>query len=204
MPVLEWITAVGTLAAAMVPLVLFLFERRDRVRAETARDLAEAQRNAALDEFRTRELELAQERDREARELAARDQASKVHVWYAYVDGEILFYFLNRSEMPATMVTLNVWAMFKQPGKEELVEQHVLLGLVYLPPTEEAVRYRYGDLMLFSTFDDPPPDWEFQPAIAITSFSLIDSEGVEWLREIRGWAAGPLSRFEGWPPRPTT
>ena len=35
---LEWITAVGTLLAALVPFVLFLLERSDRKSAEAERD----------------------------------------------------------------------------------------------------------------------------------------------------------------------
>lgn len=94
---LAWLTAIGTLTAAVVPAVLFMLEQNGRKKAE--------------DELRTlreRERADAGARERALEDASKRDQAEHVHFWLDSSDMPRLgvLHAANMSDMPVTAVCL--------------------------------------------------------------------------------------------------
>lgn len=199
---LQWLTASGTLLAAAVPFVLFLIERRDRARAEVARNTAERERNAAERDFHARELALTEERDRRQAIDLLQHQARRIHVWCCISDDQPMFLFMNTSETPVSSICVEVMANFKDPTDPQDVSRpcHVLLGLDILPPTGSmTMQRRFNELTVFSNFEIPSSHWDLQAMVGLRAFSFLDDASVEWVRRATGSGAGALEPFAGWP-----
>ncbi len=101
MLMLEWLTAIGTLAAAAVPGVLWFVERRDRLRAEA-------------------KLRAREDADRVA---IAEHQARQVFVWKVssvHPDDRDGVRMLNSSELPVFDVALHAYG--SSSGRNSLDE----------------------------------------------------------------------------------
>jgi len=170
--VLDWLTAIGTAGAAVIPVGFYLVERRDRKRAE----------QRALDA------------EGAARRQLERQQADLVSCWMdpLPVHDEYRFHLLNVSAMPVTAVSLRVVAVVEDAPTSSTDsswsrEQKGSLGLDILPPTGHEARVvalsgleRFGGVTESSLRDVTFLDLHFQ------GLAFRDAAGREWWRDRDG------------------
>lgn len=188
---LDWLTAIGTMLAALVPAALFLVERKDRKAAESE-----------TRELRERERRESAEREAADAESRARSQAELVHVWPAKVQDAVDVFVVsvavvNASSMPVTWVQIGGTVAYPDgPGKK------LLYGMTVLPPTGGEVRYH--DLATLLPMDgegyDPHDESDPEPELfLISSVTFTDAFGVDWERTVDGFVGSRLKRLDTGP-----
>lgn len=179
---LEWITATGTLLAAIVPGVLFLLERRDR-------KVAEAETRA----LRSRERSEVAVRERDRREQEERAQADLVHCWdvlFTSDDGrEPALRVVNASSMPIMHLRFEGYARYV--GGEEWLR--LLFGYRILPPTGPEAYLAMDDLLPYDDLDNHKEGVPLS-RFELKEFTFTDAAGRDWVRKMEGLFPGPLER----------
>ena len=170
---LAWAAAVGPGIAALVPLVFFLVERRDRKAAETRRDTAESERHDVEDRYRSELLERQRARDDER----LRAQADLFHIW---VENTTLT-VSNASRMPVSNVVCAFKTFVSEGERSRELQQTVGLGLV--PPT--GGRFIEHDFIETSIRAGAPRVKSISPYLETVTFT--DAHGRRWRRTLPDW-----------------
>lgn len=189
---LAWLTAIGTVAAAIVPLVFFLLERRDRrraedlqARAERAREAAEADRYAAEQAHRNDELRLLQQRQTAEREARHRSQAELVHAWVETTDAVSYINYSNSSLAPVHHVKVIVdLLVYDERRDEQMPRKWDLKSLSVLPPTGSTPIRKSVKELRPPEFEDPDPVVIGSTMLGAVTF--LDAAGTWWLRDRYG------------------
>lgn len=182
----EWIAlagTIGTFLAAVVPLIFFLFERRDRKQAEARQAAAEEARDLAEQAHRNEELRLLKlsgTRDTEERQ---RSQADLVHVWLERnEDDHYIVFFSNTSLAPVTNVSVIVDT--EEPGV--VMETKDLRAIRTLPPTGGTPMQRPLPVLFWPTGPVPSIFGLIDTTVSVKSVFFTDADGRHWVRDQSG------------------
>lgn len=207
---LAWLTAIGTFVAAVVPLVFFLIERRDRrsaeakaLNSERLRAAADHGRWEAEERYRREELERRRLNDEAELSERRRSQAEAIHLWRTPDDGWVLA-LANPTRLPVFKVHLFLDGGFfsrlqavegEDPDSDELlwaITVPLIAELDVLPPTGE--KFFSRPLEQFRAYANgeslKPPRPLVRPVtpdyFAIHSMLFTDASGTRWSRSFDG------------------
>lgn len=175
---LDWVTAVGSVLATLVPAGLFAVEHQGRKAAE-----------AETRVLRERERADAESRELAGRAAAERAQADLVHAWVGVsviADREPCVFLVNSSSMPVSMLRFVGLSKDMEGESETSVS---LRGGRVQPPTPGAPRVLpVAQMMALDqslVYHDPA-------AFTLSEFSFTDAAGRRWKRRYSGGGLGQL------------
>ena len=206
---LDYVTAGGTVGAALVPLIFYFRERADKKKAQAESaalqqrtEAAERARDEAERRFQAETLQLQQTESarlasvEDARvEAEQRSQAELVHVWSDGYQGDIGVYCMNASRQPVSNVMIWLDVQYYETrhsddeGLRDIKRVPQVVVLSQLPPSGESPPPHSLAELLDPLFDPPAGYVQFQ--VMVTQLQFVDARGVRWNRNV---AANELTK----------
>ena len=182
---LGWLTAIGTILAALVPAGLFLYERKDR---KTAED--ETRR------VRERERLGAEKREAEAEAARIREQAEHVHFWAETLPGEAFaaLWVVNTSPMPVTHVLVDGQAFGFDAWKEGQARRKARAAWLKdtVPPTDaQPMQFDGLPRIVIEGREALEPGWVTLEC-TLVEVRFTDAHGNRWSRKYKQYGSASL------------
>jgi hypothetical protein len=180
-PVVEWMAAIGSVGAAIIPLIFFLIERKDRRLADKRREEAEKRSQEQAEYFHEVERLHARMSEERAEEAMNRRLADVFHVWVDGVGDDMRFKFSNPGLTPVQRIRIKGQLLLAPQNGGPIVSQEDKVQLDLVPPTgREPLEYTYGQLYRPSL--DEVPDGHTIHGFQIRTVVFVDAGGREWER----------------------